>query len=89
MATTSYTDFLALNFSLDTILDPSGTIGTHDATTFEITNAFPGGAAEHFVFQINGTGFTYTGTTPTGGTITGVTVFDGAANVVAGRFPAS
>ena len=83
MATITYSNSLALNPSLDTILDPTGTIGTHDATTFEIINAGSGSAAENFVFQITGAGFTYTGSTPTGGTISAITVFDGASNTVA------
>jgi Ca2+-binding RTX toxin-like protein len=83
MATIAYTNSLVLNPSLDIILDSSGTIGTHDATTFEIINAVSGSVAENFVFRITGAGFTYTGTTPTGGTISGVTVFDGASNTVA------
>ncbi len=82
MATITFTSFLASNPGLEDVLDSTGTIGTHNATTFQVINN-NGGATNGFVFTFTGTGFTYSGTTPTAGTITGVTVFDNASHTLA------
>ena len=82
VATITFTSTLAVNPGLEEVLDKNGTIGTADATTFEIINN-TGGPWDGYVFRFTGSGFTYSGTVPTGGTFTTITILDPSLQVVA------